>query len=229
MAGTKYFSDETFKFLRELAANNNRPWFEENKPRYEKYLKEPGKRFIDDFQAPLAKISKHFVADPRGNGGSLFRIYRDTRFSNDKRPYKTNLGLRFSHESAKDVHAPGYYIHASNDEVWVGCGIWHPDSDSLGKIRDAIVKDPKKWKRARDAKKFTDAYYTQGDSLKRPPRGYDADHPLIEDLKRKDFIGGAKMTKKVFTSGDLMDEFVRLCRAAEPLNKFLCEALDVPY
>ncbi|MEE9208740.1 MAG: DUF2461 family protein, partial [Gemmatimonadota bacterium] len=71
--------------------------------------------------------------------------------------------------------------------------------------------------------------YTQGDSLKRPPRGYDADHPLIEDLKRKDFIGGAKMTKKVFTSGDLMDEFVRLCRAAEPLNKFLCEALDVPY
>lgn len=86
---TTYFSPATFRFLRDLKANNNRPWFNENKPRYDKVLRQPFLQLIADLQAPLAKISSHFVADPRTQGGSLFRIYRDTRFANDKTPYKT--------------------------------------------------------------------------------------------------------------------------------------------
>ena len=87
--GKAYFSAATFKFQRDLARNNNRAWFAANKQRYEDVLKEPFLRFIEDMQKPLAKISAHYRADPRPQGGSLFRIYRDTRFRNDKTPYKT--------------------------------------------------------------------------------------------------------------------------------------------
>ena len=87
-----YFTDEFFRFLRELKKNNNREWFQANKQRYEKEVRDPALQFIADFAPHLKKINSHFLADPRPNGGSLFRIYRDIRFSADKSPYKTHLG-----------------------------------------------------------------------------------------------------------------------------------------
>ncbi|MFC1886438.1 TIGR02453 family protein [Thermodesulfobacteriota bacterium] len=116
MACKSYFSPETFIFLKELAENNNRHWFQENKRRYEEHFKGPAMCFIADFSEVLRKISRHFTADPRPVGGSLFRIYRDVRFSNDKSPYKTNAGIQFRHYQGKDVHAPGYYLHLSR--IW---------------------------------------------------------------------------------------------------------------
>ena len=101
------FGPELFSFLEDLAANNDREWFAANKRRYEEHLLEPALAFIEDFAPRLEQISPHFRADPRPNGGSLFRIYRDTRFSKDKTPYKTNVGIHFRHERAKDAHAPG--------------------------------------------------------------------------------------------------------------------------
>ena len=145
MAATKQqasFGPELFSFLTDLRANNDRDWFAANKHRYEQDLLEPALAFIEDFAPRLEKISPHFRADPRPSGGSLFRIYRDTRFSKDKSPYKTNLGIHFRHERAKDAHAPGYYLHIGPGEVFAGGGIWQPGTDGATRIREAIVADP---------------------------------------------------------------------------------------
>src|ERR687898_2540430 len=142
------FSPELFSFLSDLRANNDREWFAANKHRYEDHLLEPALDFIAAFAPRLEKISPHFRADPRPSGGSLFRIYRDTRFSKDKTPYKTNVGIHFRHELAKDARAPGFYLHLSPGEVFAGGGIWHPDGPTLTAIRQAIVDDPDRWRAA---------------------------------------------------------------------------------
>ena len=167
---TRYFTRATFDFLKDLEENNNRAWFQENKHRYEEHVRDSSIRFITDFEPRLKKISEHFRADPRTVGGSLFRIYRDTRFSKDKRPYKTMIGIHFRHELGKDAHAPGFYLHIERNGCFVGAGIWHPDSKSLHGIRSAIVEDPQAWKRATGGKRFRDLYALEGDRLKRPPR-----------------------------------------------------------
>ena len=134
-----YFSRELFEFLGELALNNNREWFHANKSRYESVVRDSLLEFVADFAEPLSKISSHFVADPRPSGGSMFRIYRDVRFSKDKSPYKTMAAAHFSHERAKEVPAPGFYLHLAPAESFVGVGIWHPDATTLKNIRDTIV------------------------------------------------------------------------------------------
>ena len=106
MAGNPYITPKLFSFLRDLKNNNDREWFEANKDRFEEEVRSPLLAFIDDFAEPLYKISPHFRADARKSGGSLFRIYRDVRFSKDKTPYKTHAGVHFRHERAKDAHAP---------------------------------------------------------------------------------------------------------------------------
>ncbi len=229
MAGKRYFSHETFVFLKELAKNNDRQWFQENKQRYEEHVKGPAMFFIADFGAVLRKISKHFTADPRPVGGSLFRIYRDVRFSKDKRPYKTNTGVQFRHSRGKDVHAPGYYLHLEPDNVFAAAGIWRPDSKTAGKIRDAIDEESSNWKRAVGGKRFRSRFELSGDSLRRAPQGYDPENPLIEDLKRKDFIGKTSLTQNVVTGPGFINEFEEICRSASPFVKFLCGAIGLPF
>lgn len=229
MAGKRYFTRRSFAFLKELAENNNREWFQANKDRYEDDLKGPALNFIADFASHLEKISPHFRADPRANGGSMFRIYRDTRFSKDKSPYKTYTGLQFRHDRGKDAHCPGYYLHLQPGEFFMGVGIWHPDGPTTRAIRDAMVEDPAAWKRASRGKKFASTFELQGDRLKRPPRGYDPDHPLVEDLKWKDFIGVARVTQASLTGPDFMKEFTGLCRAGTPYMRWLCGAVGVPF
>jgi uncharacterized protein (TIGR02453 family) len=226
---TTYFSPATFTFLRDLAANNERAWFQENKARYERDVRDPATRFIIDFGPQLAGISKRFRADPRPVGGSLFRIHRDTRFSTDKRPYKTHAGVHFRHEQAKDAHAPGFYVHLEPDQVFVGVGIWHPDGATLKKIRDAIARSPAAWRKAVGDDAFRARFALAGDALKRPPAGYAKDHPLIEDLKRKDFIGVATFDEAVAGAPDFLPRIADTCRAGAPLTRFLCRAVGVPF
>src|SRR5215475_9583583 len=145
---TREFDPEFFRFLAELAENNDRDWFAANKDRYEAEVLEPALAFIEDFGYRLTEISPHMRADPRRMGGSLFRIYRDTRFSKDKTPYKTHTGMHFRHVAAKDVHAPGYYLHLAPDSVFAGAGIWRPDTQTCNKIREAIVAKPRAWREA---------------------------------------------------------------------------------
>jgi uncharacterized protein (TIGR02453 family) len=212
---------EVFRFYRELAKNNDREWFHRNKSRYEKQVRDPLLQFVSDFGPHLYRINPHLVADPRPVGGSLFRIHRDVRFSKDKSPYKSHAGLRFPHEDAKTVHAPGYYLHLEPGSVFAGAGIWHPDPVTLGRVRDAIVADPRGWKRAISAKRFRERCGLGGESLKTPPKGYDPDHALIEDLKRKDFVAYATFTEDQAGSRDFLKRFADACSAMKPFMAFV--------
>ncbi|MDE0048977.1 MAG: DUF2461 domain-containing protein [Rhodospirillales bacterium] len=218
-----------FDFLRDLRANNERPWFEANKARYRAEVRDPMLDFIQAFAEPLAEISPHFRADPRANGGSLFRIYRDTRFSKDKTPYKTNVGAHFRHEAGKDAHAPGFYLHLEPGMCFAGCGVWHPDSPTLGRIRDAIVDRPEEWTRITASDAFCRTFRLAGEALKRPPRGYDPEHPLIEDLKRKDFVAITDIPEADAIRPDFLDSFATITRAGSALTAFLCRAVGVPF
>lgn len=223
------FSKATFKFLDELAANNNRGWFEKNKPRYEALVREPALDFIEAMERPLKTFAPSFRAEPRKMGGSLMRVFRDTRFSRDKTPYKTNIGIQFRHALGKDVHAPGFYVHIATDECFFGTGCWHPEADALGKIRDLIADKPEKWFAVCSNKKFAAHWDLVGDSLTRPPRGYDVNHAAITDLKRKDFIALASLSRAEVTGTGLVKLASKRFAETAPFMKFLCEALGVPY
>jgi uncharacterized protein (TIGR02453 family) len=223
------FTPELFRFLRDLDANNDRDWFHASKERYESVARHPALAFISDFGPELEKISRHFSADPRPVGGSLFRIHRDVRFSPDKRPYKTHIGIQFRHKLARDVHAPGFYLHLEPGSSFAGAGIWRPDSATLKSVRDVLAAEPDRWRRVKAGKRFSSVFELSGDSLKRAPCGYDPEHPLIEDLKRKDFVAMTGLTQTRITARGFLDDFARLCRAASPFMKFLCDAVQVPF
>jgi uncharacterized protein (TIGR02453 family) len=220
-----HFSAETLRFFRDLKENNNRSWFGENKERYEEAVKDPALRLIADFAPHLAELSSHFKATPR----SLYRIHRDTRFSKDKVPYKTYMGLHFRHDHARDAHAPGYYLHVEPGSVFAGVGIWHPETAPLRHIREGIVEDPAGWKRASRAESFTGTFELAGDRLKRAPKGFDAEHPLVEDLKWKDYIGIVELDEAFVTKGDLAARLAKTFAPATPFMRFLCKTLDVPF
>lgn len=224
-----YFDPDFFRFLEDLKRNNQREWFQVNKQRYEEQVRDPAQRFISDFGPELRKISRHFLADPRPVGGSMFRIYRDTRFAKDKSPYKTHVGIQFRHRQGKDVHAPGFYLHLDPDGCFAGAGIWHPDGQALSAIRTAIDAEPTTWKRITGSKRFSDTLELAGGSLKRAPQGYDPGHRLIEDLKRKDFIAVANFDQESAMGPDFLKRYLAICRTGSPLVKFLCEAVDVPF
>jgi uncharacterized protein (TIGR02453 family) len=226
---TTYITPELFIFLQELKDNNNREWFQANKQRYEAQVREPLLAFITDFGLRLAEISPHFVADARKSGGSLFRLNRDVRFSADKSPYKSNSGLQFRHESGKDVHAPGFYLHLEPDAVFCAAGIWQPDNPTLGKIRDAIVETPETWQAVLEDSAFRQTFSLGGDSLKRPPKGYKADHPFIEDIKRKDFVASRQFSEAETCAPNFMDRFAETCRTSAPFVAFLTKALGLPW
>ena len=226
---SRYFSPKLFAYLGQLADNNNREWFKANQDEYERHVREPALEFITDFTGPLESISSHFVADPRKVGGSLFRIHRDTRFGTDKTPYKLNTGMHFRHERAKDAHAPGFYVHLQPGECFMGVGLWRPETKVAYAIREHIAANPKEWIKATQAKRFSEVFSLAGDSLKRPPKGFEPDHPLIDDLKRKDFIATARLTQRQVTSATFMDDVADNANRAVPLMRMLCEAVGVGF
>lgn len=224
MSGS-YFTPATLAFLRDLKENNDREWFNENKNRYEEDVRIPAMKFIADFAPHLTSISPHFVADPRPVGGSMFRIYRDVRFSNDKSPYKTHVGLQFRHADGKDVHAPGFYLGIEPGRSVAAMGSWHPEKTALRRIRDFIVEDPERWGNASEVTEFE--WY--GESLVRAPKGYDAAHPKIEDLKRKDFVLMVDLDDDEVTSDAFLSRYAEICRAGADFVDTLCEAVGRPF
>lgn len=220
-----HFTPKLFQFLTELKANNNRAWFESNKARYEEEVKEPMLRFIGDFGQRLRAISTNFRADARPAGGSMFRIHRDIRFSRDKSPYKTNVGAHFPHAGGgRDAPAPGFYLHLAPGSSFGGGGLWHPDGAGLQRVRERIVGRPQDWKRLRQS-----GITIEGESLKRVPTGYAADHPLAEDLKLKDFTSMARFSDRQVCAPDFIDRFADTCGSAAPLVEFLTKALGLAW
>ncbi len=226
-----YFTTETLDFLQDLEIHNERDWFNDNKQRYLNDVVAPMIAFIIDVEAPLhKKVSKHFVADPKTNGGSMFRIYRDTRFAKDKTPYKTNTGAQFRHAAGKDVHAPGLYLHVEPGNGFMGSGIWGPSTKDLTRLRTAMVDDPKAFNRAHNAK-WVEAggWAANTDMLKRAPKGWPADHPMIEDLRRKHFTFGREITEAELLSPDLVDLYVSRIAETKPLLRWLCRTLGLDF
>jgi uncharacterized protein (TIGR02453 family) len=223
------FTTDLFRFLEDLRKHNDRAWFAKNKERYRDEVQEPALEFVRSFGPYLRKISPQFVADDRPTGGSLFRIYRDVRFSKDKSPYKTHVGIDFRHAVGRDVHAPSFYLHLQPGETFAAVGVWRPGPEAIQKIRSAIVAKPDRWKRAAYGKPFQSRYRLGGDALKRAPAGFPADHPLIEDLKWKDHVGVAKLDERTVASKDFIPAYAELCRVATPYATFLCEALGLPF
>jgi uncharacterized protein (TIGR02453 family) len=237
-----YFTPAAFQFLRGLARNNRRDWFHPRKPQYGEHLKAPSLRLITDLAAPLQAISSQLVADPRPVGGSLFRIYRDTRFSANKAPYKTHIGMTFFHAATQRgarglagnaamgrLDAPVLYLHLEPNACFTGGGIWHPQAPTLKRIRDFMIDNPRSWRKLTTAKAFTRHFALTGDSLSRPPRGYKVDHALIEDLKRKDFVASAALSDADVLGPDLRKLLLQRFRLMHPLLEWLCMALDLEF
>lgn len=223
------FSDKTFSFLTKLEQNNNREWFDAHKLDYENQVRTPALDFISQMAKPLAKIAPLFIADPRKMGGSLMRVYRDTRFSKDKTPYKTNIGIQFRHNLGKDVHAPGFYVHIANDECFWGVGSWHPEPELLYKIRTLIAQNSNEWLTIITNPSFKKFYELSGDSLKRMPLGLSNEHLAANDLRRKDFIGISTIKKETVLGKDFVKETTSSFERAIPFMKFLCKAAEVKF
>lgn len=212
-----------FNFLRDLAANNDRTWFKAQKARYQAEVVEPVTEFIENMAPRVGMISPHIVVDPRPNGGSRFRIYRDTRFSKDKSPYKTQVGCQFRHSAGKDAHAPGFYVHLAPGEVFFGGGVWGPQGEALRAIRQRIVNQPERWQEA------TEKLDLRGDQLVRAPKGFDPQHPLIDDLRRKSFFSFQDADEALATSKPFEQAVEQQFRKVAPLMGFVADALGLEF
>jgi len=218
----RYFDADALEFLGDLRRHNDRTWFNEHKERYERALREPFLEFIADAGPELRTISKNLVADPRPSGGSLFRIHRDVRFSKDKSPYKTHAGAHFQ-LGGKGAHGPGYYLHLEPAECFVAGGIWMPEPEVLQQIRQRIADKPSEWAKAHGKLDHSE------ETLKRPPRGFDPDHPLIDDLKRLSFTAGVRFSERQACAPQFPARFVAACRGQVPLMKFLARAMGLSF
>jgi uncharacterized protein (TIGR02453 family) len=229
MASAAYFTPELLRFLAELKAHNDREWFQKNKSRYEESVRDPFLRFVADLAPRLKKISPHLVADPKPVGGSMMRIYRDTRFSKDKTPYKTAVMAHFWHAKGKEGATPAFYLRLAPGDSVVGAGVWHPEPNALKRIRKAIVDDSKTWEKITRGREFRTVCGLVGESLKRPPPGFDANHPFIEDIKRKDFATSVGLADKQITSARFMDDLLGAFGASSPFLGFVSKAIGLPY
>jgi uncharacterized protein (TIGR02453 family) len=214
-----------FAFFRELSRHNDRGWFEANRDRYVRDVRDPLLGLIAAFGPRLAAISRHMVADPRPVGGSLFRIHRDTRFARDKTPYKTHAGIAFRHADGREVHGPVFYLHLAPGMVFAAAGMWRPAPEPVKRVRDAIAGRPRQWQRVVRACPLGE----DEDGLTRAPRGYAPDHPCVEDLKRRTFITSTQFTEREACAPGFPGRLEQACRDATPLMKFLTGAVGLPW
>jgi uncharacterized protein (TIGR02453 family) len=220
------FSPEAFQFLVDLAFNNERSWFQPRKAQYERLLKEPLQALCADLAVEFARLGIPLRADPRK---SPFRIYRDTRFSRDKTPYKTNVAASFpwvgggsaTSEGQSERHGGGY-VHISPAGSWMGGGMWHPEKARLDAFRRAVDREPVRTLAALEDPRFRARFErVHGDSLKRMPPGYPADHPHADLLRLKDVTFGRELDQSEVTSAELPRILATDFAAALPVMEFL--------
>ncbi|NOT59742.1 MAG: DUF2461 domain-containing protein, partial [Acidobacteria bacterium] len=168
--------------------------------------------------------SPHYVVEPK----SLFRIYRDTRFSKNKDPYKTVASAYFWHEAGKE-NTPGFYLHLEPDQCFVGIGIYQPDTTTRQTIVHTIATKADEWQAIKNEKAFKKHFKFSGESLQRVPKPYEQDHPLAEDLRRKDFIVVAQLNEKQVCAKDFLDKFETMCATAAPLMRFLTHTVKLTW
>lgn len=210
----------TFKFLKALAKNNNRDWFNENKPTYV----EEHEKMIVFAEELLGRMNEHDNIETPTGKKSLMRIYRDVRFSKDKSPYKKHFGGGFRRAT---VHLRGgYYYHIEPGNTFVGGGFWGPNKDDLKRIRDAFSEDHEEIRRILNDKTFIETFgELKGDGVKTAPKGFDKEHPAIDLIRKKQFIISKSFTDKEVHSDDFMDEVVQTFKNMRPFLDFMSEVL----
>ena len=225
-----YFTQHSLKFLRGLARNNERAWFLAHKADYEQHVRDPFQRLLSDLQPVLAQVSGHYRSEPKGNGGSLFRIHRDTRFANDKTPYKNWQGARLFHARSKQVEAPAFYLHLQPGACFVAAGVWHPQPDTLRRLRHFIVDNPGSWKAAAHATAFRKRFDLDDDEmLTRMPRGFPADFEFADDLRRKNYAAFRSLDDETMTGPRLLRALETDLKGLAPFVDYLCAALDLEF
>ncbi len=210
------FPPEALKFLRALKRNNTREWFQPRKEQYDTHVKEPMLALIEDLNADLAKFAPEYVSEPKK---AIFRIYRDIRFSADKRPYKTNIAASFRR---RGVEGGGLYFSVSGEEVEVAAGIYHPDRDVIFTVRQHIAENHRELDRLlKDKKTSKLCGELKGDELSRAPKGFDPDHPAIALIKKKDWIFDITLEPSIAATPEIRDKISTLFRAMHPVVEFL--------
>ena len=223
------FSDATFQFLADLRAHNDRDWFNAHKADYEQNARDPALAMVADMVLELPKLSPFFIADPRPVGGSLMRIFRDTRFAKDKSPYKTAIAARFHHKDGQEGSTPGFYVRIEPGKSGVGGGMWQPETRTLDAIRQKIVDEPERWTAITRGHTMRSSCGFMGESLKRAPQGFDPNHPLIEDLKRKDFALSIPLADDDVKRPDFVQTLVKTLGETAPFVRFLSEACGLQF
>ena len=227
---SRYFDDASLKFLRGLARHNEKAWFEAHRQDYEAHARQPFLRLITDLQPALAGISPHFRADPRTVGGSLFRIHRDARFSNDKSPYKSWQGARLFHARRREVPAPSFYVHLQPGAGFVGGGLWHPEPDTQRRVRQFILDNPATWKKTAHAPPLRRRFaLDDSEVLARTPRGFPADFEFIDDLKHRNWVFLRPLDDATMTGARLRQALEADLATLAPFIDYLCAALDLEF
>ena len=211
-----------FSFLKELKKNNNRVWFKAHKGEYDK-AKAEFETFLTLLIAEISKFDKSVnYLEPHD---TIFRIYRDVRFSKDKHPYKLNFGASIVAGGRKTGKA-GYYIHVQPGESALAGGIYHPEPEVLEAIRKAIDRDGATFKKIVNKASFKKYFgKLSGDRLKRGPKDYAQDHPYIEFLKHKDFIAAHKLSDSEVTAKDFAKVAAKIFRELKDFDDFLNDAM----
>jgi uncharacterized protein (TIGR02453 family) len=224
-----HFSPGFFRFLQELKSHNQRDWFIKNKARYESDVRDPFLHLLADLRHRLSKVSPHFVVDSSPVGGSMMRIHRDVRFSKDKSPYKTSVSAHFWHAHGKEGLTPAFYLHLEPGRSSAGGGLWRPPPEGLQLIRQAIVSRTSQWRKVVSGRSFRMGCGMAGESLKRPPPGFDAAHPFIEDIKRKDFATSVVLENQDLLRQDAVRVVLGALQSSASFVRFVTEALGLTF
>ena len=218
------FPQECISFLKQLKRNNTREWFEKHKDNFERNVKTPMLSFIAALQPHFARFAPEFDLNPKR---SIFRIYRDIRFSSDKTPYKTHVAAHFVLRGMpKGFIGSGYYIQIEPGEFFIGGGIYLPDSDQLKKIRKAIAVHGKEFLSIVENRRFQKHFAPfEWSQLQRIPKGYDENHPMADWLKFKQFFVGVSLPESKCYHESLIKETANICEEAAPLVRFLNKSL----
>ena len=230
MSRADHLPAASLAFLGDLAAHNDKAWFERSRGRCDEELIEPCRALVRSVVDALGEAFPHITGSDKKSGGSLTRLHRDTRFGKDKRPFNSHVGMHFWHAGGKKMDVPGFFLRVDPDEVLVATGMHGPDKPELERIRQAIDADRDGWKAASGNRAFVKAWGgLEGESLKRVPAPWPADHPAADDLRRKDFTAFARWEPRTATRSGFAARLVEQWQASEPLMAFLCRAVDLPW
>jgi len=213
------FPPDMVRFFRSLKRNNRREWFQPRKHLFEQHVKAPMLDLVGAINAELAKFAPEYVTEPKS---AIFRIYRDTRFSLDKTPYKTHIAASFSRRGSERLGTGGFYFSVSHEVIEIAAGIWHPDRDVTLLVRNHIAETHQELSRILAGTKLRKvAGELQGSALSRAPKGFDPAHPAVEFIKRKDWILDVTLDANLATTPELHTAIVERFRVMAPLLGYL--------